>query len=214
MCVDTGKQEEMAADTQRRYENERPQSYYRPKQFDGVIAGVAEQGRDESGPLGSTTRGIDIARSPLGTNPKDLLGAKKVSISKLPFIGVIHGAHAMMDGARKYGPYNWRSNKVVAGIYIDALVRHAAAWFDGEENATDSGVNHLGHVIACASILLDAQETGNLVDDRPIAGATGTVLDRLNTQIKAREDARIERKKHAAYEHTSPAISGRFGRIG
>src|SRR5690348_17217993 len=106
----------------------------------------------------------------LGNNPKDRIGAKKVSLTKLPAVAEIHGAHAMMDGARKYGPYNWRGNKVLASIYIDALRRHLMCWFEGQEEADDSGVHHLGHAIACAAILLDAQETGNLVDDRPPAG--------------------------------------------
>src|SRR5271170_2026203 len=64
-------------------------------------------------------------------NPKDLLGAKKVSISKLPMVAVLHGAHAMMNGASKYGPFNWRSKKVQADIYVDAAMRHLAAWFEG-----------------------------------------------------------------------------------
>lgn len=93
----------------------------------------------------------------------------------------------MMDGARKYGPFNWRGNAVVASIYIDALIRHAMSWFEGEECADDSGVHHLGHAIACLGILLDAQETGNLVDDRPGKDAVATrVLKRLQEQIEER----------------------------
>lgn len=121
-------------------------------------------------------------------NPKDLLGAKKVSISKLPMVAVLHGAHAMMNGAAKYGPFNWRSKKVQADIYVDAAMRHLAAWFEGEENAEDSGVHHLGHAIACCAILLDAQETGNLVDNRPGNGQFSRVLERLNTVIKKRSE--------------------------
>jgi hypothetical protein len=46
-------------------------------------------------------------------------------------------------------------------------------------------VHHLGHAIACLAILLDAQEAGMLVDDRPILGASGfcRVLKRLNQEI-------------------------------
>ena len=121
-------------------------------------------------------------------NPKDLLGAKKVSISKLPMVAVLHGAHAMMNGASKYGPFNWRSKKVQADIYVDAAMRHLAAWFEGEENAEDSGVHHLGHAIACCAILLDAQETGNLVDNRPGNGRFNEVLTRLNDVIKKRSE--------------------------
>ena len=119
-------------------------------------------------------------------NPKDLLGVKKVSLTKLPPVAVLHAAHALMNGATKYGPYNWRDKAVRASIYVDACERHLNAWLDGEEDATDSGVHHLGHAIACLAILLDAQEAGKLVDDRPLQGAGGfcRVLDRLNQKIK------------------------------
>lgn len=120
----------------------------------------------------------------LGNNPKDLLGVKKISISKLPMVGIIHGAHAMGYGAAKYGPYNWRGNAVVASIYIDATMRHLAAWFDEkQEVAPDSGVHHLGHVLANMAILLDALETGNLMDDRPHSGRAASVLERLNNVV-------------------------------
>lgn len=123
------------------------------------------------------------------SNPKDLLGIKKVSISKLPAVALLHAAHALMDGARKYGPYNWRDKAVIASVYIDAAFRHINAWFDGEEMAADSGVHHLGHAIACLAIILDAAETGNLIDDRPIVSnhsVFANVLERLNAKIAAR----------------------------
>lgn len=102
------------------------------------------------------------------TNPKDLLGVKKVSLTKVPSVAVAHLAHAMMNGASKYGPYNWRDKEVQADIYVDAAMRHLWAWFEGEETAEDSLVHHLGHAMACCAILLDAQESGKLVDNRPI----------------------------------------------
>ncbi len=121
-------------------------------------------------------------------NPKDLLGVKKVSLTKFPATALVHGAHAMMDGARKYGPFNWRGNAVIASIYIDACMRHLTAWFDGEETASDSGVHHLGHAMACLGILLDAQETGNLIDDRPEGGKLPQLLARLNKQITEKNE--------------------------
>jgi hypothetical protein len=119
-------------------------------------------------------------------NPKTLTGAKRVDLSLLPPAGVIHGAHAMMDGAEKYGPYNWREKKVPARTYIAAAGRHLADWLDGEEAAADSGVHHLGHVIGCCAIVLDAMETGNLIDDRPTSGAASQILARLEAAILAR----------------------------
>jgi len=124
-------------------------------------------------------------------NPKDLFGAVKVSMTKLPGVAILHASHAMMDGARKYGPYNWRDKAVFASVYIDAALRHMEAWFDREETAADSGVHHLGHAMGCMAILLDAQETGHLIDDRPnIPGteaAVSRVLKRLNRAIKRRQ---------------------------
>jgi Domain of unknown function (DUF5664) len=126
-----------------------------------------------------------------GINPKDLLGVAKVSITKLPAVGILHGAHAMMNGAEKYGPYNWREKPVIASIYVDAMMRHILAWFDErEECAADSGVKHLGHVIASASIILDAQATGNLGDDRPGQGKGAAVMDSINAVIKQRREAK------------------------
>jgi len=112
----------------------------------------------------------------LGTNPKDLLGIKKVQINLVPPSSVIYQALAMEDGAVKYGPYNWRANKVIASIYVAAAMRHLQAWYDGEENASDSKKPHLGHALACLGIIVDAKETGNLVDDRPLPGATSRLI--------------------------------------
>ncbi len=123
-------------------------------------------------------------------NPKDLIGITKVSLTKLPAVAIAHAAHAMMNGVEKYGPYNWRTKQVKASIYIDAALRHIYDWFEGQETATDSGVHHLGHAMACMAILLDAQETGNLVDDRPICDSPDLfdeVLGKLNQVIASKK---------------------------
>ena len=112
-------------------------------------------------------------------NPKDKIGIKKVPMGLLPPAGKIYGAMAFKDGARKYGPYNWRSAKVIMSIYLDAIERHLMAIRDGEDIATDSGVPHLGHIIADASLLADAIEGGWLEDDRPPKGPGPAILDRF-----------------------------------
>lgn len=119
-----------------------------------------------------------------GSNPKDAIGLTKVSVTKVPFVALLHAAHAMMNGADKYGSYNFRETKVQASIYIDACLRHVAAWFNREERAEDSGVHHLGHAMACLAILLDSQAEGNLIDDRP-SGGIGTIkaLTEINAAI-------------------------------
>jgi hypothetical protein len=112
----------------------------------------------------------------LGTNPKDRLGAKKVNLNLVPASSIIYQALAMEDGAVKYGPFNWRENKVIASIYVAAAMRHIQQWQDGEELASDSKKPHLGHALACIGIIVDALETGNLVDDRPKAGAASQLI--------------------------------------
>jgi hypothetical protein len=110
-------------------------------------------------------------------NPKDRLGIKKVQLNLVPASATIYQALAMQNGAAKYGAYNWREKKVIASIYIAACMRHVAAWFDsGEYLAEDSGVPHLGHALACLGIIVDALETGNLVDDRPTPGAAANLI--------------------------------------
>jgi hypothetical protein len=125
-------------------------------------------------------------------NPKDLLGDKKVDVSQVSPFAIAHESCAMMDGSMKYGFRNWRDKKVRARVYIAACKRHLHAWEEGEETAGDSNVHHLGHARACLGILLDAQETGNLHDDRVKSnGALGRLMDRLSGWV-------VERKKASA----------------
>lgn len=120
------------------------------------------------------------------TNPKDLMGAKKIDLSLFPDVAVLYGALAMNDGAHKYGPYNWRTKHVRATVYITAARRHLLAWAAGEEIAEDSGVHHLGHVLGCIAILLDAQVTGALIDDRYASAAVAKLLADANAAVLAR----------------------------
>ncbi len=109
-------------------------------------------------------------------NPKSRIGVKKVQLHLVPPAAIIHEARAMADGAAKYGPYNWRENKIAVSVYISAAMRHLDAYRDGEDIAPDSGVHHLGHARACLGIILDAEATGNLVDDRPVKGVAAELL--------------------------------------
>ena len=152
--------------------------------FDELIAGITPDNLHPEIPVSPPLAPHDDE-----VNPKTLMGARRVDLSLLPAAGIIHGAHAMMDGAAKYGPYNWREKKVPARTYIAAAMRHLVDFLDGEETAADSQVHHLGHVIGCCAIVLDAMETGNLIDDRPKAGAAPAILARLEQVIRARQQS-------------------------
>ena len=110
------------------------------------------------------------------SNPKTRFGVLKPNLFLVPPASMLYQALAMQDGARKYGPYNWRQNEVTASIYVAAAMRHLLAWIDGEELAPDSGVPHLAHALACLGIIVDAKETGKLIDDRPLTGAPSQVV--------------------------------------
>lgn len=111
-----------------------------------------------------------------GSNPKDLLGVKKVPLSYVPPSAFIYCGLAFAEGGFKYDPYNWRANKVIGSIYFSAALRHMMKYQDGEYTDPESGVPHLGNAMACIAILIDGHETGNLADDRPPPGRAAQLL--------------------------------------
>jgi hypothetical protein len=125
-------------------------------------------------------RGSPAAPRPTGLpddNPKTRFGVAKPSVTLIPGPALIHCALAFRDGATKYGPANWRVDPVTASTYTDAAFRHLLDYWDGEDRASDSGVLHLAHAMACLAILIDAQEQGTLKDDRPTKGTTPRVIE-------------------------------------
>lgn len=106
------------------------------------------------------------------SNPKDVIGCRKVTFSALPW-RVLHGvALAMLEGAVKYGRHNYRAVGVRASIYFDACVgRHLSQWWEGEDIDAESGLHHIDKAIACLMVIRDSILAGNIIDDRPYAGS-------------------------------------------
>lgn len=119
-------------------------------------------------------------------NPKDLVGQSKVDMSLVPQSAIVVEAHAMMDGAAKYGAYNWRENPVLMRVYLSAAMRHIGKFLDGEDVDTDSEVHHLGHARACLGIVYDAITVGNVIDDRPPPAPTAQLMTDINHKILER----------------------------
>lgn len=110
-------------------------------------------------------------------NPKTAAGAKKPSlISVIPTASLLILGKVMQTGADKYGAFNWRDTKVPAETYLDAAMRHLISYSDGEDVDPESGVSHLGHVMACCAILIDAKVNNMLEDDRPTKGRSGELI--------------------------------------
>lgn len=131
-------------------------------------------------------------------NPKDIAARRRAPLHLFPSAGLVLGSLAMRDGAQKYGIRNWREKPVSLTAYLGAMRRHILAVLEGEDDAQDSGLPHLAHVIATASILLDAEEAGTLIDDRVHCGAAPTkLLDTANMALKANLPLNVVRALHS-----------------
>lgn len=131
-------------------------------------AAVTEQLADS---MGGITQ-YAIGKSPADTtskpsNPKDAIGDTKVPLAFLSPIAKAHWALAQHCGRVKYGAWNWREAGVRASVYISAIGRHMDGYLSGEQLDPADGTHHLGNVMACCAILLEAEARGNLTDDRP-----------------------------------------------
>lgn len=131
-----------------------------------------------------------------GPNPKDVVGSAKAAMLLFPPIALVHAVDAMMDGAGKYDPYNWRAKSITTSNYLHAAVRHIIDYWEGEECASDSKAKHLGHALATLAIVLDAQAHGCLIDDRPMSDGGKAVNDALNV-VKANEAYRKAKRAEA-----------------
>lgn len=129
-------------------------------------------GRDGILFLEKELRLADEAAAYPDNNPKTAIGVTKVPLHLVPPSAKHFLASAFADGAKKYGPYNWRDKTVSSSVYLGAAQRHMDAWWDGEGLSADAKVHHLAHAMACLAIVLDAETVGKLNDDRPTKGAT------------------------------------------
>ena len=119
-------------------------------------------------------------------NPKDAIGSKKVPLHVVPCGPLMEVGLAMMEGARKYGAWNYRADgaAVRASVYYDAFQRHLMAWHEGQDIDPDSGLSHITKAIAGLIVLRDAMLSGNWIDDRPIRNPIDLAeLNRMAAEI-------------------------------
>jgi hypothetical protein len=86
------------------------------------------------------------------TNPKDVIGSGKLPLELVPDTAPIYMATSFLEGALKYGRFNWRIAGVRASIYVAAARRHLDKWWNGEDvdkcidpetgEDTGTGVHH------------------------------------------------------------------------
>jgi hypothetical protein len=138
---------------------------------------VPDEGYSSRGDLDGIERLV-----PDKANPKDLIGATKAPLNLVPPALFIEVAPVMALGAKKYGPYNWRESKVKLSVYLTAILRHTLAALDGQWEDPESGRPHVAHVGAGVGIILDADASGQLIDDLPKPGPAAKLLAALAGQ--------------------------------
>ncbi len=101
------------------------------------------------------------------SNPKDEAGDSRVPLWLLSGAAKVKWALAQFAGLLKYGAWNWRIAGVRYSVYLSAMERHIEGIKAGEQLDPVDHTDHLGNIMACAAILIDAQAAGKLIDDRP-----------------------------------------------
>ena len=63
----------------------------------------------------------------------------------------------MTFGATKYAPGNWRHVPEARNRYFAAMLRHAWAWWRGEQLDHETGFHHLAHAMCCICFLMEPE---------------------------------------------------------
>lgn len=94
--------------------------------------------------------------------------AEKPRTDLLPVRPLLKIAKVLTFGAKKYTDRNWEEGFKYGRVYGAAL-RHLFAWWQGENIDTETGLSHLAHAACCILFLLEFEESGAGIDDRPSA---------------------------------------------
>lgn len=143
----------------------------------GVCGALPGQGC-QSKPVLDQAGIVPPSEAPKDINPKDAIGGVKFSLSLLPVAALAQLEPAFRDGAAKYGPANWRVQPVSARVYVDAAFRHLMLWTAGQDRTSDTDICHLAAAASNLLILLDAQASDVMKDDR-IPGFDPVILEEI-----------------------------------
>lgn len=103
-------------------------------------------------------------KTPAGTARKDDAG--KLRFDLIPPEGLEVLADVYTVGAKKYDDHNWRRGGLTYGRIFAAMMRHAWAWWRGEQYDPVDGQHHLGSVAWCAISLIVLEKEKPDDDDR------------------------------------------------
>lgn len=114
-------------------------------------------------------------------------GTKLARFDLVPVEAMVELAGVYGRGAEKYEDRNWERGYRF-GLSFAAMMRHAWAWWGGEDNDPESGQSHMAHVAWHAFTLMTFRRRGIGTDDRP------AVVDRRN-EIKQKIEEIVKASK-------------------
>lgn len=121
------------------------------------------------------------------TNPKDAVGSRKWRVYfTVPPRVIWEIGVALLEGALKYGRFNWRVAGVRVTVYTDAAKGHIDQFLEGENIDPDSGLHHITKAIASLVVLRDGLLDGNVYDDRqPKVKDLGAYREQMQKTVDA-----------------------------
>jgi len=96
-------------------------------------------------------------------------GLKDVRYDLLPWHSLDEVARLYARGAEKYDEHNWRKGYAWS-LSFAAMMRHARAFWEGEDIDPELGTHHLASVVFHALALMEFTETHPEKDDRYLRG--------------------------------------------
>ena len=89
----------------------------------------------------------------------------KLRLDLIPPEAIDALAEVLTPGAARYGARNWEKG-LTWGRCFAAMMRHAWAWWRGEDKDPDSGLSHMAHVLCNAAFLVTFERRRLGQDDR------------------------------------------------
>jgi hypothetical protein len=141
----------------------------------------------------------------------------KARLDLIPLSSLTDCANVFDYGRKKYAAWNWAKGMDWSVPY-GCLLRHMAAWFNGEDNDPESGLPHLGHAMCNLVMLSTFARTFQEGDDRPakwmtadparapdsVSMAPPTYKEQPNTPIASYEEQAVAH--HAIEAPMEPPI--------
>jgi hypothetical protein len=100
------------------------------------------------------------------SDPKEQAAQDKTPMQLLPPEFMEYTAMALEEGAKKYGPFNWREGEPIKLMtYLGAILRHTSCLLSGQWWDKESKLPHVAHIAATCAILIDAWRWDQLDDN-------------------------------------------------